>query len=186
VPTAVETRFEKFVEPVGLYFPTISHAGFNFWLAVLSVGAGLAGIGLAYLYFWKGAFRGLHGLSERNGLARWGKNVLVQKYYFDWLYTTVITGFVKGPLARAANWFNQHVIDATVNGAGKGAVGAGRFVYDTVDQQVVDGAVNGVGTTAQGSGGILRHIQTGRIQQYAALFFAAAAILAGVFVLVIG
>jgi NADH-quinone oxidoreductase subunit L len=186
VPSAVETRFEQFVEPVGLYFPSVSHAGFNFWLAVVSVAVGLAGIGIAYGYYWKGAFRGLHGLAGRNALAGWGKNVLVNKYYFDWLYTTVIVGFVKGPLARATNWFNQTVIDGIVNGVGKGAVGAGSFVYDTLDQQVVDGAVKGVGAATEGSGGILRHIQTGRIQQYAALFFAAAAILAGVFVLVIG
>ena len=74
-----------------------------------------AGIVLAYLYYWKGAFAGLHGLSERNGAAAWGKKVLVNKYYFDWLYTDVITGFVKGPLARAANWFNKKVLDGIVD-----------------------------------------------------------------------
>lgn len=186
VPESVETWFEKLVEPVGLYFPGISHAGFNLPLALLSLGVGLAGIGVAYAYYWKGALRPLHGLAERNALARLGKKVLVEKYYFDWLYTTVIVGFVKGPLARAANWFNQKVIDGVVNGFGKGAVGAGRWMYDNVDQTVVDGTVNGVGAAASGSGGVLRHLQTGRIQQYAALFFAAAAILAGVFVVVIG
>jgi NADH-quinone oxidoreductase subunit L len=186
VPGGIETRFEKFVEPVGLYFPKISHASFNLPLALVSVAVGLAGIGVAYLYFWKGAFRSLHGLSERNALARAGKRVLVEKYYFDWLYTTVIVGFVKGPLARAANWVNAKVIDGIVNGVGAGAVGAGQWVYDNVDQTVVDGAVKGVGTAASASGGVLRHLQTGRIQQYAALFFAAAAILAGVFVVAIG
>ena len=186
LPAGTLTRFEKFVEPVGLYFPSISHAEFNAPLAVVSVAVGLGGIAVAYLFFWKGAFSGLRGLSERNRLAGWGKNVLVNKYYFDWLYTTVIVGFVKGPLARATYWFNQHVLDAIVNGAGRSGVAAGRFVYENIDQPVVDGAVKGVGASAEGSGGILRHIQTGRIQQYAALFFAAAAILAGIFVLVIG
>jgi NADH-quinone oxidoreductase subunit L len=186
IPTSIETRFEKFVEPVGLYFPSISHAGFNLPLALVSVSAAVLGIGIAYGFYFRGAFRGLHGLAERNKVAAWGKNVLVNKYYFDWLYTTVIVGFVKGPLARAANWFNQTVIDGIVNGVGKGAVGAGNWVYDNIDQKVVDGAVNGVGATAEGSGGILRHLQTGRIQQYAALFFAGAAILAGIFVVAIG
>ncbi len=186
LPAGSLTRFEKFVEPIGLYFPSITHASFNPVLAVLSVAVGLSGIVVAYLYYWKGAFKGLHGLSERNSLAGWGKNVLVNKYYFDWLYTTVIVGFVKGPLARASNWFNQNVIDGVVNGVGRGAVGVGKFVYDDIDQRVVDGAVNGAGATASGSGGVLRHLQTGRIQQYTALFFAAAAILAGVFVLFVG
>ncbi len=46
--------------------------------------------------------------------------------------------------------------------------------------------MNGAGATASESGGVLRLLQSGRIQQYAALFFAAAAVLAGVFVVVIG
>jgi NADH-quinone oxidoreductase subunit L len=69
---------------------------------------------------------------------------------------------------------------------GRGAVGIGRVVYDDIDQRIVDGAVNGAGATASGSGGVLRHLQTGRIQQYTALFFAAAAVLAGAFVLFVG
>jgi NADH-quinone oxidoreductase subunit L len=179
-------RFEHFVEPVGKMFPEITHAAFHPVLAVFSVGVGLAGIGAAYLYYWKGAFAPLHGLSERNRLAAWGKNVLVNKYYFDWLYTTVIVGFVKGPLARAANWANTHLLDGVVNGVGRTAASSGRWVYDKVDQGVVDGVVNTSGTGAGAAGGVLRLIQTGRVQQYAALFFVAAAILTGVFVVLIG
>jgi NADH-quinone oxidoreductase subunit L len=93
---------------------------------------------------------------------------------------------VKGPLARAANWFSTNAIDGTVNLVGKTAVGSGNWVYKNVDQKVVDGAVNGAGSSASGVGAMMRLTQTGRIQQYAALFFAAVAILAGVFVVVIG
>jgi NADH-quinone oxidoreductase subunit L len=186
LPEGAQTRFEHFVEPVGLYFPELSHAAFNLPLAIVSVAVAGAGILFTYLYFWKGAFAGLHGLSERSKVAAFFKNILVNKYYFDWLYTTVITGFVKGPLARAANWTNQNVIDKVVNLIGGGAVGGGRWVYENVDQKVVDGAVNGAGLGAGEAGGALRLTQSGRIQQYAALFFAAVAILAGVFVVVIG
>jgi len=186
IPIIGAHAFEHFVEPVGLYFPGLSHAEFHPVLAVFSVGVALAGVLGAYLYYWKGAFAGLHGLSERNRLAAWAKNVLVEKYYFDWLYTTVITGFVKGPLARASNWVNHTVIDGVVNGVGRGAAGGGRWVYDNVDQTIVDGAVNGAGITAGASGGVLRRITSGHIQQYAALFFAAAAVLAGIFVVLIG
>ena len=72
-----------------------------------------------------------------------------------------------------------------INGAGTVAVRSGRFVYDKIDQGVVDSIVNGSGAAAEGSGQGLRHIQTGRVQQYAALLFAAAAVLAGVFIIVI-
>ena len=141
---------------------------------------------LPYLYYFKGGLAPIRDLSERNALARWGKNVLVNKYYFDWLYTDVITGFVKGPLARAANWFNAKVLDGIVDGVGAGAVVTGQWVYENIDQEVVDGAVNAAGTTATETGGVLRYLQSGRIQQYAALFFAAAALLAGVFVVATG
>ena len=58
-------------------------------------------------------------------------------------------------------------------------------VYRDVDQTVVDGVVNGSGLASEECGEVLRHIQTGKVQQYAALLFAAAAILAGVFVFIV-
>ncbi|MCB9376818.1 MAG: NADH-quinone oxidoreductase subunit L [Microthrixaceae bacterium] len=186
VPDSVQTRFEHLVEPVGLYFPQITHAEFNPALAILSVAVGGAGIVLVYLYYWKGAFAGLHGLAGRNRTAAFFKNILVNKYYFDWLYTDVITGWVKGGLARGSNWVNKNVIDGVVNGVGRGAAAGGRWVYDNVDQTVVDGAVNGAGSVSSATGGGLRRITSGHIQQYAALFFAAAAVLAGMFVVLIG
>lgn len=186
LPEGWTTRFEHFVEPVGLYFPELSHAAFNLPLAVLSFGVACLGIGLTYLFFWKGAFAGLHGLSERNKVAAWGKNVLVNKYYFDWLYTDVIVRFVKLPLAAAANWANTHILDGAVNGVGASATGAGRWLYKNIDQTVVDGAVNSTGSGAGGAGGVLRLMQSGRIQQYAALFFVGVAVLTGVFVVLIG
>ncbi|MBS1837699.1 MAG: NADH-quinone oxidoreductase subunit L [Actinobacteria bacterium] len=186
LPSGVTTRFEHFIEPVGMYFPSLTHADFNPALAVTSLAVAIGGVVIVYLYYWKGAFAPLHDLSQRNRLAAWGKNVLVNKYYFDWLYTTVIAGFVKGGLARASNWVNHTVIDGIVNGVGKGAAGGGRWVYDHIDQTVVDGAVDGIGAGAGGTGGVLRRITSGHIQQYAALFFAAVAVLAGIFVVLIG
>jgi len=57
------------------------------------------------------------------------------------------------------------------------------FVYDVIDQKVVDGVVNGAGFTAEESGGLLRYIQTGRVQQYAAVLFGAAALFGLILVL---
>ena len=128
---------------------------------------------------------GPHGITERNKLARAGHTALLEKYYFDRLYTDIIVGAVKGPIAKAAYWFNQKGIDGVINGAGTVAVRSGRFVYDKIDQGIVDTIVDGSGAAAEGSGQGLRRIQTGRVQQYAALLFAATAVLAGVFIIVI-
>ncbi len=187
VPDGLALRFEHYYEPKGEYFPavldTFSHPEFNLGIALISTVIGVVGIGLAYAWYFRGL--GPHGITERSKLARAGHRTLVEKYYLDRLYTDMIVGAVKGPIARAAYWFNQKGIDGVIDGAGASAVAGGRFVYDKIDQGVVDTIVNGSGAAAGGSGQGLRRIQTGRVQQYAALLFAATAVLAGVFIIVI-
>src|SRR5205085_6797057 len=89
---------------------------------------------------------------------------------------------IQYPIARGMYWFDQHVIDGFVNGVAFVSGKVAGFVYNVIDQKVVDGAVNGAGFTAEESGGILRYIQTGRVQQYAAVLFGAA----GLFALIVG
>jgi NADH-quinone oxidoreductase subunit L len=182
-PDSIALRFEHFVEPVAPYFPAISHPEFSLSLALVSTLVVLGGGAVAYAWYFKGL--GFQGITERNKLARAGLRTLENKYYLDWLYTDVIVGAVKGPIARAAYWFNQRGIDGVVNGAGRSAVAGGRWVYDKIDQGVIDGAVNGSGAGAEGSGQVLRQMQTGRVQQYAALLFAGAALFAGILIIVI-
>jgi NADH-quinone oxidoreductase subunit L len=189
-------RFGHFVEPLAAYFPPIDHATPSYTLAVVSSLVALSGIGVSYWYY----FVKVDGLARKTGesltelpngpvatnrVFRLVHTILVNKYYFDWLYTTVIVGFVKGPLARASNWFNQHVLDAVVDSAGTNAVKASHVAYDVVDQGIIEGVVNGAGRASDASGEELRHIQTGKVQQYAAILFAGAAILAGAFVVLI-
>jgi NADH-quinone oxidoreductase subunit L len=152
--------------------------------ALISTALGLLGIGLSYAFYFRKL--GPHGLTERSRLARVGHTVLVEKYGFDRLYSGIIADGVKGPIAKGAYWFNQKGIDGVINGAGATAVKSGRWVYDKIDQGVVDGLVNGSGKAAGGTGGGLRTvIQTGRVQQYAALLFFGAAALAAIFIIVI-
>jgi len=118
----------------------------------------------------------LVGLTKRNRFAGALHTFLVRKYYLDDLYEGVIVRAVAHPIAKAAYWFNQKVIDGIVNAVGKGGKRAGDFVYENIDQRVVDGAVNFSGTAASESGHALQPIQSGKVSQYGALLFGAAAV----------
>ena len=58
------------------------------------------------------------------------------------------------------------------------ALALGRFSYNVIDQRIVDGAVNGIGVSADAGGGALRTVQTGKVQQYAAILFGALVVFA--------
>ena len=152
----------------------LHHHDFNPMLAAGSVGVALLGIATAGAYYYRGA---LNGLADRVPLLRTGHRVLVNKYYLDDLFLAIIRG-IQYPIARAAYWVNQHVLDGVVNGVGNGARRTAQVVYDVIDQRAIDGVVNGAGHSAEGGGRILRLVQTGQVQQYAALLFGAVAVLA--------
>jgi NADH-quinone oxidoreductase subunit L len=176
------TRFEHFVEPTFL-FPAVEHPEFSPVLALVSTALALLGFALAYQYYWRRS--PFYGLARRSPF-RYGYVLLENRYYLDHLYTDVIAGGVKGPVGRAANWSNQTVIDGVVNSTGRASVVVARVIYRDVDQRVVDGVVNGSGYVSDEAGeGMRQVIQTGKVQQYAAILFAAATVLAGVFVFVL-
>ncbi|MFS8583774.1 MAG: NADH-quinone oxidoreductase subunit L [Acidimicrobiia bacterium] len=183
VPEGAALRFEHFFEPKGPYFPVegFSHPSFSLGIALVSTVIAALGIGASYLWYWRGV--GVHGITRRNALARAGYRFLENKYYFDHLYTGVIAGGAKGPVARAAYWINQNVIDGVVNGAGRAATVVGRFVYQRIDQQVVDGTVNSSAEVANATGQVFRQLTSGKVQQYGALLFGAAALFAGAIIL---
>ena len=186
VPDDFALRFEHYVEPTAAYFPaeldpTFRHPEFTLWIAAASLVAIIIGAGGAYLWFWQR--KGPHGITARNKVARAGFTLLENKYYLDHLYTNIIAGGIKGPVARGANWFNQHILDGVVNGVGNAARAAGNFVYTKIDQGVIDTLVDETGHGAEGSGGFLRRQQTGKVQAYGAYLFAGAALLAAIFVI---
>ena len=168
------------------YFPAVSHAEFKWSKAALSliiVAAGLVSSWLFCVQYYTRRNRRLVGLTERNVVLRGGYAFLWNKYYLDALYEKVIVRAIAHPIAAAAYWFNQNVLDGIVNGAAKISRRTAGWVYRNIDQRVVDGAVNGSGAAARGTGGALRPVQSGKVNQYGALLFAAAAI--GALVLVI-
>ena len=161
----------------------LSHPDPSLWLALVGLALALGGIAITFLYFWRNA--GPHGLTERNRYAKAGYTFLEQKYYLDHLYTDIVVGSIKAPIARAANWVNNNVIDLVVNRAGEGARDSGRWVYRWIDQGTIDNTVNALGTGADAGGQGLRVMQTGKVQNYGSLLFGTAAVVAIVFVIVL-
>ncbi|HQV56374.1 MAG TPA: NADH-quinone oxidoreductase subunit L [Ilumatobacteraceae bacterium] len=125
----------------------------------------------------------LKGLTKRNSLLGAGHRFVANKYYLDDLYEKVIVRSIAHPIAQGAYWINQRVIDATVNSVGIGGRKSAGWVYRNVDQRMVDGVVNGSGIAASEAGESLRASQSGKVNQYGALLFGAAAV--GALVLVI-
>ncbi|HEX4905739.1 MAG TPA: proton-conducting transporter membrane subunit, partial [Acidimicrobiales bacterium] len=155
----------------------VAHHDFSVPDAAIATVVALAAIGLGYLFFFKDKMP--KGVTERNPVARGGYTLLQNKYYLDDLWTGVVVGSIKGPIARAAYWVNQNVLDGIVNAAGNGARITGNWIYKWIDQGVVDGTVNGLGLGASETGGGLREvIQTGRVQWYGSMLFGAVALLA--------
>lgn len=166
--------------------PQIHHAPFKWSKALMSMLIVFAGFFLSLMLciqLYEKKNKKLVGLTERNKLLGLGYKFLVNKYYLDVLYEKIIVRSIAHPIARGAYWFNQNVLDGIVNGAGVCAKTVAGWVYRNVDQRVVDGAVNGAGSAAQGAGSALRPVQSGKVNQYGALLFGAAAI--GALVLVI-
>jgi NADH-quinone oxidoreductase subunit L len=175
-PLGIE-KFTEYVEP-SVAFPDLLHADFDYPKAILSVSLALLAIGVAAFYWFRHEELGsLKGLTQRNKVAHAGYTFLENKYYLDHLYENVIVDGIRGPIARASYWVNQHVIDGVVNGAGRGTVLAGRLTYNTIDQRVVDGATNGLAYETGAAGEELRKVQGGNVQRYALLLFAAVGLL---------
>jgi NADH-quinone oxidoreductase subunit L len=182
-----QERFFHYVEPVSSYFPAIKHGVPSYSLAIFATIVALLGAFGSYYYFFvrvnrqsPAATELANGLTSTNKVAKAGHTVLKEKYYLDHLYTDIIAGGTKGPVADAAYWTNQNVIDETVNQVGRTAVSTATFVYETIDQKLVDGAVNLSGSASEGLGEVSRSaLQRGKVQQYAAIMFIAATVIAG-------
>ncbi len=168
------------------YAPQLHHAPFKWSKAAMSMLIVFAGMLLSWLLcvqLYERKNKNLVGLTKRNKLLGAGYSFLENKYFLDTLYEKIIVRSIAHPIARGAYWFNQNVLDGIVNGAGICTKKVAGWVYRNVDQKLVDGAVNGAGTTAENAGGALQPVQSGKVNQYGALLFGAAAI--GALVLVI-
>ena len=169
------------------YAPKLQHAPFKWSKAFLSLGIVFLGIALSWILstmLYTRKDKRLVGLTERNAVLRGGYNLLINKYYLDVLYEKVIVKAVAGPISAAAYWFNQKVLDGILHSvAGVSRVASG-WLYRNIDQRVVDGTVNNSGKATKGAGGVLAPVQSGKVSQYGALLFSAAAVAALVLVII--
>ncbi len=172
-------RFEHWFAPRTEVFEEgiLHEIAFNPILATISVLGAVVGGSVAWAYY-TGRLAALRDLSMRNGVARTGKRILVNKLYLDHLYEDIIVAGIRGPVANAVYWVNQHIIDNVLNYAGRGAQALGHITYDYIDQKGVDGLVNGLGAATGETGGVVRKIQTGRLQFYALMLVAAVGVFA--------
>jgi NADH-quinone oxidoreductase subunit L len=166
-----------------IFVPGEEHPGFstvyNLGLPVLSVAIAGAAIWLGWQMFHENRFR----FDLRGSAYGWLYTFVENKYYLDDIYLGYIVRPIQYTLAKAAYWTNQNILDGVVNGTARGTVASAQFTYYTLDQQVVDFAVNGAAGLTGLSGGLLRYIQTGNVQRYAAVLFAAIAAFVAMFAL---
>ena len=174
-------KFTEWVEPgAGKFFPELTPPEAFEWVKALpSIVLVVAGF-LVSLLVCKALYSTkkapFYGLTQRVAPLRAGYAFLWNKYYLDDLYEKVIVRGLVGPIAGAAYWVHMNILDGFVDLVGKFFAALGRWTYRYVDQGVIDNIANGAGKTATGAGGGLRLIQNGKIQQYAAILFGAAAL----------
>ena len=158
-----------------VHLPGDHHAaGLHLALAAAGTLLALAGIALGTRLF--GRDRATQ--RERDRFRVPGLYPLLQhKYYMDDLYDYAIVRPVRGPLARAANWSNDYILDGLVNGVGMTMRRLASLVYGGFDQRGIDLGINAAAAAAGGAGGALRRAQTGKVQQYAAALFLGAVLL---------
>jgi NADH-quinone oxidoreductase subunit L len=154
-----------------VYLTEPHHAVFHVSTATIATLVGLSGIGLAYLMYFKRAIDPDRIMASMKGLY----TTLWNKYYFDEVYDVL---FVRPyyVMCDAWFWFDKTIVDGMVNGAGSLGLLWSR-INTWFDVRIVDGAVNGAGIVTRGFGSTIRHLQTGRVQNYAFIIFAALVII---------
>jgi len=152
---------------------------YNIVLPVGSVGIALLAIFVGWQLFERGRWR----VDVERGALSGAYRALLNRYYIDDFY---LRGFVKPVqygLSRASYWFDRTVIDGLVNGTASGTVASSVVTYNSIDQGVLDLVVNGAAGLTGWSGGVLRYVQSGNVQRYAAVLFVAIALFVVVFAL---
>jgi NADH-quinone oxidoreductase subunit L len=157
-----------------VFFEEPHEPEFLAWVAALSIGAAALGIAIGWLAY--GRERDRDPVLELGPVT----TLLQNRYYMDHIYMRGIIFPIRDKVSAAVYWTNQHLLDGAVNGAASlaRAFGQGAVWFD---RNVIDGGVHGVAGIAGFTGGLLRYIQSGNVQRYAAFLFTGVVILAIIF-----
>jgi NADH-quinone oxidoreductase subunit L len=98
-----------------------------------------------------------------NGISRWVKN----KYFIDEFYQTI---FIKPAIWFAdvftSLWMDRVVIDGALHWLAYNSGVIGNFFRNVIDKPIINGFGDLTGESTKKVGGVMRAIQTGRVQQY--------------------
>ena len=98
-----------------------------------------------------------------------GFRIVQKKYLVDEFYDLI---FIRPSLWFAdvfvAKWMDVVVIDGIINGIGRLGLAIGSALRNGFDAPVINGAADGIANGTRGAGGLLRRLQTGKVQQYLA------------------
>ncbi|NBO67426.1 MAG: hypothetical protein EBV40_01215 [Actinobacteria bacterium] len=192
LPTAEESHSKSVcgsaTPETGVCFaPQLQHAPFKWSKAMMSMVIVFLGFAVSWilsmLLFTKRDARFV-GLTQRVKILGLGHKFLVNKYYLDDLYEKVVVRSVAYPISRAAYWFNQNVLDGILHGVSNLTRKLSGWVYKNIDQRVVDGTVNNSASFTKSVGTAAQPTQSGKVSQYGALLFSAAAVAALVLVII--
>ncbi|GDX34361.1 NADH-quinone oxidoreductase subunit L [Actinomycetes bacterium] len=181
-------RMKLWVEPRHSAFaPELHHAPFMWSKALMSLAIVFLGIAvswvLSFRLFTKRDPR-LVGLTQRVKILGVGHKFLVNKYYLDDFYEKIIVRNIAGPIASAAYWINQNILDGIIHKIASSSRLISGWVYRNIDQRVVDGAVNNSASFTKSVGTAAQPSQSGKVSQYGALLFSAAGVAALVLVII--
>jgi NADH-quinone oxidoreductase subunit L len=128
---------------------TAPDTGLELSLMAVSSAVAIVGIGIAAFFFLKRRDRADAVAASMPGPYR----LLLNKYYVDELYDTVIVQPIKR-ISTVALWHG-------------------------VDAGLIDGAVNGTGAVVRGGSALLRRVQTGSMRSYAVSLFLGVVVILG-------
>jgi NADH-quinone oxidoreductase subunit L len=159
-----------------VFYNLIEVSKFVPWIALVSTVLAVGFIALGYSMYKR--YQERDPMQSKLG-PLW--NVFQHRYFIDSFYMRDIVLPTRDKLSAGVYWFNQHVLDAVVNGAAGLARLLSRAI-SWIDRTIIDGFINGIGDAVEDAGGLLRFIQSGNVQWYAAGLFAGVVVMTIVFI----